>query len=142
MNVHRRDRAKLRQSPPRDGQFHVLNLNLNPNPSFSSPFSCTMPPLISPPSSALPSPSFSSPCEIRKWAIDGELLDPLSPKASDLSKIRTRKSLLDAKEYDGFAQQGGCNFLKKAEFMKLDLGIGLLSDSKEDLDLELRLGYS
>lgn len=144
MNVHRRDRARLRQSPPRDGECPILNLNLNPNPnpSFSAPFTCTLPSLVSPPLSGLSSSPFASPSEIKKWAIDGTLLDPLSPKGSDLTKMGTQKSYCGDKGFDDFTQQDGCKILKKAEIVRLDLEIGLLSDSKEDLDLELRLGYS
>ena len=79
MNVHRKDRARLRQySPPRDhngygttttttttSTIFNLNLNPNPNPNFSSSYSSVatrLPPLIpySPLSSNLASPSLSS----------------------------------------------------------------------------------
>ncbi|PON43353.1 TFIIH C1-like domain containing protein [Parasponia andersonii] len=66
MNVHRKDRARLRQSPPRDHGgygtiFNLNNPNSSPNPNFSSPFSSVstrLPPLIpySPLSSNLASP--------------------------------------------------------------------------------------
>ncbi|KAF2313946.1 hypothetical protein GH714_020777 [Hevea brasiliensis] len=132
MNVHRRDRARLRQSPPRDGPILNLNVNPNPNPGLSPPFTCTL--LSSaaatptPPLSALSSPSFASSIETKKWAIDDSPShDLLSPKGSGLN---------------GFKREDGCKFLKKAEILRLDLEIGLLSGSKEDLDLELRLGYS
>ncbi|OAY55615.1 transcriptional regulator SUPERMAN [Manihot esculenta] len=144
MNVHRRDRARLRQSPARDGQCPILNLNvnLNPNPSFSPPVTSTFP-SSAPPLSALSSPSFASSSETKKWAIDDSpFLDPLSPKSSDLTKIGTGKALFDAEEFDGFTREDGCKLSKKAEIIRLDLEIGLLSESKEDLDLELRLGYS
>ncbi|KAJ9154198.1 hypothetical protein P3X46_027560 [Hevea brasiliensis] len=132
MNVHRRDRARLRQSPPRDGPILNLNVNPNPNPGLSPPFTCTL--LSSaaatptPPLSVLSSPSFASSIETKKWAIDDSPShDLLSPKGSGLN---------------GFKREDGCKFLKKAEILRLDLEIGLLSGSKEDLDLELRLGYS
>ncbi|CBI23578.3 unnamed protein product, partial [Vitis vinifera] len=132
MNVHRRDRARLRQSPPRDGQYPILNLNLNPNPNFSTspsssspptrlpPFTRTLPSLVSSPLSSLSSPSSASPSD----------------------QMKTTQSSFGVGEYHGFTQEDEYKVLKKAEFVRLDLEIGLLSDLKEDLDLELRLGYS
>ncbi|KAK4357058.1 hypothetical protein RND71_022668 [Anisodus tanguticus] len=138
MNVHRRDRARLRlqSSPPRENNnnnngttthYSPLNLepNPNPNPSFISPsspsrkfpiFVSTLPPLISPQFS-------SSSTEI---------------KNGDLTKMGSAKF-----EGNGSFMQGKeCSeVVKRAEFLRLDLGIGLISESKDDLDLELRLGY-
>lgn len=149
MNVHRRDRARLRQSPPRNGQFSLFNLNLdpnqnpspspNPNLNFSSstshsstsastilfrqPFTFNLPPLVSPPLSSLSnSPSSASP--------------------SNESKIKTTKTLFGAGEFDGFFKGKEYEVVQRAEIVRLNLEIGMLSDSKNDLDLELRLGYS
>ncbi|CAK9175023.1 unnamed protein product [Ilex paraguariensis] len=153
MNVHRRDRARLRQSPPRDGQFSVLNLDLDPNPSlysnpkpnFSSslqssspstmfpPFTSSLPPLVSPSLSYLSSPSSASPTEIRHH---------LSPTGEDYRKIKSTKTLFGVGEINGLRDEKECKIAKKAEIVRLDLEIGLLNDSEEDLDLELRLGYS
>ncbi|XWS53850.1 hypothetical protein CRYUN_Cryun10bG0035700 [Craigia yunnanensis] len=153
MNVHRRDRARLRQSPPRDhGQPSFLNLNLNlnpnpnPNPKFSSssmvssPFSSTLPSLLVSPPLSSSSPSSAFPCEMKKWRVNSTLIDPLSSKGSDSTNMKGAKSFFGVKEFKDY----GCNnkFLKKTEYVTLDLEIGLVSDSKEDLDLELRLGYS
>ncbi|XP_057957165.1 transcriptional regulator SUPERMAN-like [Malania oleifera] len=151
MNVHRRERARLRQSPPRD--IPNLNLDLNPesdhysnngpvpasrpnpnflnsssSPSSSSPsrlpplFACSnLPPLVSP-SPSLSSLSSVSPCEVK----------------------RTNKSFFGSRELDKFTHmEGESSALKKTGgFVRLDLDIGLVGHSKEDLDLELRLGYS
>ncbi|GAV81208.1 zf-C2H2_6 domain-containing protein [Cephalotus follicularis] len=142
MNVHRRDRARLRQSSPRDCQYRsFLNLHHNPNPnsnfsSLSPSFTCTVPSLASPLSS-LSSPSSASPSELKKWGVD-----PLIPKASDLTNKKSAKSFFCVENFEDLAQENGCKFLKKPEIVRLDLEIGLLCESKEDLDLELRLGYS
>ncbi|KAJ6725904.1 TRANSCRIPTIONAL REGULATOR SUPERMAN [Salix purpurea] len=97
MNVHRRDRARLRLSPPRDDQFS----------------------------------------EVKKWTIGGNPLVPSSPDLSDITTNGSRESFEDS---DGFTRQDGFKIWNKAEIVRLDLEIGLLSDSKDDLDLELRLG--
>ncbi|KAI4317981.1 hypothetical protein L6164_025797 [Bauhinia variegata] len=161
MNVHRRDRARLRQSPPTDGQAPILNLNLNPtsNTIFSTssmsllssssssssssstrlkPCTCTLPSLVSHTLSSSSSPSSACP-EVKKF-VNGILLNPLNPKASDSIKLKNAEPLSGFREYDTFARENGCKMLKKAEIITLDLDVGLLSDSKEDLDLELRLG--
>ncbi|KAJ6351357.1 hypothetical protein OIU78_007298 [Salix suchowensis] len=93
MNVHRRDRARLRLSPPRDDQCPILTLNLYPNPSFLYSIQSH-------------NPIFGSPLK--------------TPMVSH--------DKMDFKIWN------------KAEIVRLDLEIGLLSDSKDDLDLELRLG--
>ncbi|XP_034685738.1 transcriptional regulator SUPERMAN-like [Vitis riparia] len=129
MNVHRRDRARLRRSPPRDDQFTIPNLNLKPNPNLSTPsppslptrlpaFTCPLPSLAASPLSSLSSPSSASP-----------------------SELNAAQSFSGVEEFNGVNQEDECKVLKKAEFVRLDLKIGLPSDLEEDLDLELRLGY-
>ncbi|KAF3456846.1 hypothetical protein FNV43_RR01500 [Rhamnella rubrinervis] len=172
MNVHRKDRARLRQlsPPPNDGQYPtttttttILNLNLKPNPnpnfssssssSFSSSSTRKLPPFTSsttlsslicspppPPLSSLSSHSSASPAE--KWSVDGTVLDPSGIKVSDSSTkviMRNEKSV-----YGGVRglQMGLAQDDHVCKNVRLDLGIGLIDDSKEDLDLELRLGYS
>ncbi|KAI9196602.1 hypothetical protein LWI28_025345 [Acer negundo] len=154
MNVHRRDRARarLRQSPPRDhGQYPFLNLNINPNPNpnpnFSTPppvspsFTGTLPSLVSPPDlSSLSSPSSVSSTGLKKY---GTLTDdPLSPEGSDLTnKNKSFKCFLGINQFNYFTEEELTK--KPAEIVRLDLEIDLISDSKDqDLDLELRLGYS
>lgn len=44
--------------------------------------------------------------------------------------------------FDGSQQRDECIIAKNPEIVRLDLEIGVLGDSKEDIDLELRLGYS
>ncbi|CAI9775948.1 unnamed protein product [Fraxinus pennsylvanica] len=168
MNVHRKDRARLRQySPPRDNynnnaQFSVLkrihdpnpNLSSNPKPSFSSPFATSsllkkFPPFNSalsalvPPSFSTLSPSFSSASvsEIKKWGkqVAAEV-NYSSPLTADLTKMKTTKAFFGVENFGSFAHETRCE-VKKAEIVNLDLEIGQISQS-EDLDLELRLGYS
>ncbi|CAA3006332.1 transcriptional regulator SUPERMAN-like [Olea europaea subsp. europaea] len=169
MNVHRKDRARLKQySPPRDNynnnsQFSVLNpthdpnpnLSLNPKPSFSSPsatssllkefppFNSTLSALVSPSFSTL-SPSFSSvsvSAEMKKWGkqVAAEL-NYSSPQTEDLMKMKTTTTFFGVENFGSLAHETRCE-VKKAEIVKLDLEIGRTSQS-EDLDLELRLGYS
>ncbi|KAG6420297.1 hypothetical protein SASPL_116821 [Salvia splendens] len=103
MNVHRRDRARLRQSPPR-GNYAPLNLNLEPNPSFhSNPNS---------------SPSSSPPASMKFPHFTPKLAPP-TPITTDFMKVRAAKGLLD-----------------------LEIGLICSSNDKEELDLELRLGYT
>ncbi|GFY84959.1 C2H2 and C2HC zinc fingers superfamily protein [Actinidia rufa] len=141
MNVHRRDRARLRDcSPPKDhGQYPFLNLNLNPNPnpndpSSSQPFSPSIkfPPFLAPSLSSLSSPSSTSPSEMRKW-----VMEPFWGE-----RIKSSKTLFKLREFGGFSEDGECEVVKRGEIVRLDLEIGLVSDSKEGLDLELRLGRS
>ncbi|KAK2647223.1 hypothetical protein Ddye_022418 [Dipteronia dyeriana] len=157
MNVHRRDRARLRQSPPRDhGQYPFLNLNVNPspnpNPNFSTPpsvspsftFTGTLPSLVSPPDlSSLSSPSSVSSTGLKK-CVTLSTDDPLSPEGSDLTnKNKSLKCFLGVNQLiNGFIEEE-LPPKKPAEIVRLDLEIGLISRSKDqDLDLELRLGYS
>ncbi|KAG2722122.1 hypothetical protein I3760_02G115500 [Carya illinoinensis] len=156
MNVHRRDRARLRQSPPRDGQHPFLNLN--PNPKFSSsssssqssqsrrltPFSFPLPSLISSPLSSSTLPYSASLSDGKKWGtlVAGSLFDSSIPKGMDLTNMKSEKSYRGGEEFDGFKKGDGCKIFKKPGIVRLDLEIGILSDSKEDIDLELRLGCS
>ncbi|XP_044500498.1 transcriptional regulator SUPERMAN-like [Mangifera indica] len=151
MNVHRRDRARLRQSPPRDSQYPIFNLNLNPNPNpnFSNPplvspsLTSKLPSVASPPLSSLSSPSSASLSKMKKWVMDGALTGhQLSPKGSDLTKKRSSKSYCGIKEFSGITEEDGCKVSDKPQIVRLDLEIGLLGESKEELDLELRLGCS
>ncbi|KAK4405849.1 Transcriptional regulator SUPERMAN [Sesamum angolense] len=135
MNVHRRDRARLRQSPQRDivvggnnhnhGQFSLLNLNLDPNPSFNSnpsfPTSNSPPPLSS---------------LLTKFPQFNSTLPPLCPIPPVQNNNRPMTKNPGAEKLDSTMH-------KKAEIVRLDLEIGLISSqSKEELDLELRLGYT
>lgn len=131
MNVHRRDRARLRWSPLRHDQDNVPNLNLTSDPHLSvlpsaslstrlPASTCAFPSLASSPFSSLSSPSSASPSQ----------------------ELMNLAQSTGVEECSGVNQEDECKVLKKAQYsVRLDLNIGLLSDS-EDLDLELRLGYS
>ncbi|XP_027164902.1 transcriptional regulator SUPERMAN-like [Coffea eugenioides] len=151
MNVHRRDRARLRQSPPRDGQYSLLNLNLEPNPNFStfntnpSPSArcplmpSTFPSPIPPPVSTISTTPPATVTGMRKWGDKaGGGVHQLShsyPKDQDLMKSKATKRLLELHEKEG-------SLLKRGDIVKLELEIGLVGEAKQDLDLELRLGYT
>ncbi|KAH7841962.1 hypothetical protein Vadar_014490 [Vaccinium darrowii] len=152
MNVHRRDRARLRQSPPRNGDddYPFLNLNLSPNPNPNPnqshdypPFTPTLIPMVSPSSDHHLSGLSSSPCSaspsgIKKWV----MLHNKAGNAADLAKIKAAKTLVGFGEFEDFTRDRRFEVVKKAGIVRLDLEIGLVEDSREDLDLELRLGRS
>ncbi|XP_060184711.1 transcriptional regulator SUPERMAN-like [Lycium barbarum] len=144
MNVHRRDRARLRQhSPPKNNRYSLLNLNVdpntNPNPSFSSSspspspsrkFSPFTSRLLPPQSTTYNNAGGSH--EIRIWEKD----DQLMKSTGELVNMKNAKLALCG--VDG--KLG--SFMQEKEFLRLDLDIGLFTQSKQDLDLELRLGYT
>ncbi|KAL8515699.1 hypothetical protein ACS0TY_014397 [Phlomoides rotata] len=139
MNVHRRDRARLRQSPTRSdgGKFSPLNLNLepNPNPSFNSnPSSC-------PSNSPSYPPPFSS--LLTKFPQFASKFPPVGPLPAEMMKPKATKALFGVERFDSWANEKGGEDFKKRDFVRLDLEIGLIRESKEEqLDLELRLGYT
>ena len=129
MNVHRRDRAKLRQSPSWD--FPNPSPSPNPNPNFSSS-SSFFPHMSTHYTSLTPSlASFSSPSS----TTTNDQRVPLLSKnmGAFLDQVGGFKGSIQEKEP---------RVCKKKEFLGLDLDMGVHEDSKEDLDLELRLGYS
>ncbi|GMI95929.1 FLORAL ORGAN NUMBER 1, FLORAL DEFECTIVE 10, SUPERMAN [Hibiscus trionum] len=117
MNVHRRERAMLlRHSPP---SF----LNPNPNPNFPSTSSSMF---------------YGFPCEMKKWRGNGCFVGGLSSNGSDSTyMVKGAKSCFGVEEFKDY----GCDnkFMKNS---KLKMNEIVISDSKEDLDLELRLGCS
>ncbi|CAA2999943.1 transcriptional regulator SUPERMAN-like [Olea europaea subsp. europaea] len=95
MNVHRRDRARLRVSPPRNNaQYSFLNLNLERNQ--------------------------------KRRGKDSVPVNHSRPLIKNLGKVKPTKT--------SFLQEKSCEIVKKSE-------IGPICESKEALDLELRLGY-
>ncbi|KAL4590361.1 hypothetical protein LXL04_003290 [Taraxacum kok-saghyz] len=154
MNVHRRDRARLRQMPSsRDLPLHPHtcssnysffnpNSKPNPNPNFSpycfsnlpSP-STMLPPLIS----SSPQPNF--PCAPHPTTHPSYRLRPRGYQ--NLTTMMSQIPSYGVCKYDSFANENVGKIVKKTEFVRLNLEIGLLGEPKsDDLDLELRLGSS
>lgn len=135
MNVHRKDRARLRLLSSSSFDDH------NHNPDFTSSPSSKFLPYTHHPLPFLSSPSSSSFDEEKKLELPH--LDPLNPQGgNNMNKKRIIGGVLGFEELKGtFAQKGELKVLKKEDTIKLGLEIGLLKDPQEDLDLELRLGF-
>lgn len=135
MNVHRKDRARLRLLSSSSSDDH------NHNPDFTSSPSSKFLPYTHHPLPFLSSPSSSSFDEEKKLELPH--LDPLNPQGrNNMNKKRIIGGVLGFEELKGtFAQKGELKVLKKEDTIKLGLEIGLLKDPHEDLDLELRLGF-
>lgn len=146
MNVHRRDRARLRLLPP-----PVLEYR-NPNPSFSSSSISSAPSnkflLPYAPTSLLP-PSITS-LSASSSALSNDEKKPLlecpgedalsTPPCGGITKKKMTKAAFGAGELKGCAQKCELEALKKRKVISLDLEMEL-KDTKDVLDLELRLGY-
>ncbi|RWV96178.1 hypothetical protein GW17_00041138 [Ensete ventricosum] len=137
MNVHRRDKARLRESPPSGPS--LLNPNPNPNPNLSS---TPIPNLNMPPPSSAAGNSRHAPvtCEFPSELSPLIHLSPSSasaPTGEGLEIMETGKSLSGIEEFKGLDQEG-------SKVVSLDLEIGVFGDYGyvDDLDLELRLGYT
>ncbi|CAK8534986.1 unnamed protein product [Lathyrus sativus] len=145
MNVHRRDRARLRQSSPPTTHHELQTqtqgssmLNLNNNPTNPNNFFSNNSSLLQQPSSSSSSSLATTlkpiTCTLPLFVVDGILLNPsLSAMTSEKSKIE---------ECDVFACEDDheCRIMKKGEnIIRMDLEIGLPRDY-DNLDLELRLG--
>ncbi|OIW11585.1 hypothetical protein TanjilG_15279 [Lupinus angustifolius] len=163
MNVHRRDRARLRQSSPPtpttdNHHGHVqghpmMNLNPNTNPSFSSSTSSNLPLLpaswsshhssSNKPSATSTLPLFVSPTTLSSYSYSS----PSTASPSELNRWvvvdgillknpSSTKTTEPTKPKIG--EDHGCKMLKKGEILRMDLEIGM--PREYDLDLELRLG--
>lgn len=146
MNVHRRDRAKLRQIPSWLFEPHHHHIS-NPNPNFSSSSSSSSstipahlePSLTNQRSNTTP---FSSPRFdlLENTTSYGDLMVEREKNKSNLCSRELKKSAMDA------CHAARCEISrvdlmnKKDEVMGLELGMGL-RNPKQVIDLELRLGY-
>ncbi|CAI9785720.1 unnamed protein product [Fraxinus pennsylvanica] len=139
MNVHRRDRARMR-SPSWDSPNSNPNANSNPNPSFSSTSSATrfLPYNVKCNSSLTDFYSTPAPATDQHWQRDSvaSLLEV------DTGKNQKKGALLRVDDLVGFARSNDPRICNAKEIVKLDLNRVLVQHAKEDLDLELRLGYS
>ncbi|XP_073287289.1 transcriptional regulator SUPERMAN-like [Primulina huaijiensis] len=146
MNVHRRDRARLRRfSPPK------INQNIDPDPSFMSSHWTRFPHYTSPLPPSFPSSySHLSSClnsnhaSFERSREEGALFENLKPSAGDLMKMETQKAFNSVENLGSFVCEKGCENIVKKDLVILEqLEIGLISQySQGELDLELRLGYT
>ncbi|KAH6769899.1 hypothetical protein C2S52_014702 [Perilla frutescens var. hirtella] len=145
MNVHRRDRARLRQSPARDGgnnnggQFNsLLDLNLEPSPSI---FPSTHLPVSS--SLLTKYPPFTSEISLltamKRCGGDAVLVQNCGSVTTDLMKLKASKGVRGIERFKSSVCKKGCEGVVSLE---LGMGMGFIRPSKEELDLELRLGYN
>lgn len=125
MNVHRRDRARLRQIP---SSFNYTFLNPNPNPNLSPYFSSS-------PSST----QHNSPFVLPSTTYPSYRLCPKG--RANLTMMKSQIPAFGVCKFDGFPSKNKGKIVKKSEIVRLNLEIGLFGESKsDDLDLELRLG--
>lgn len=168
MNVHRRDRARLRMLPPPLRQYR----NPNPIPSFATSSSSSSSSLSSPPSNKLllpgPGPATYNPKPLVSASLNSLSSSPSStaftneekkrlleecpqqintlsctlPAENYLRKKKTMRAAFGAGNSKGYAPNREIDVLRKKEklAMSLDLEMGL-KETKEAVDLELRLGY-
>ncbi|KAG5567459.1 hypothetical protein RHGRI_002868 [Rhododendron griersonianum] len=155
MNIHRRERAQLRSSLVLSPNPTLDCPNPNPNskPSFLVPHASHHSSLTTPSLGSLSSSKSSSTC------IDDQekMLLKAVPQSTRVdqrkSKIMRHGEFLGFGKLKNFMAQeeeeedddddDECRVLKKKEKNgRSELGRGLVREGKEDLDLELRLGFS
>ncbi|XP_057472829.1 transcriptional regulator SUPERMAN-like [Actinidia eriantha] len=123
MNVHRRERAKLRDSTSWDSPTLTSSPSPSPKPRFIPYLSCHS--------------SLASLCSQSSSAsIDEEKMLNLKPhpQLDHASKKMIEEDFLGVGKKKSFLKEGESRILKKEEKIeRLDLGM--------DLDLELRLGF-
>ncbi|XP_027071413.1 transcriptional regulator SUPERMAN-like [Coffea eugenioides] len=151
MNIHRRDRARMRLSPSSDG----LNSTPHTNPNFGSPSSALSADTLS--SFAGFSSPISSASTATATAADADAASEEQAAAvcqsecddhrltwarRHVPKNLSKRALLEVKELPILAKRTETRVWKKKEVVRLDLNMGFFRDAKDDLDLELRLGLS
>ena len=153
MNVHRRERARLRLLPP---SLQAECSNPNPNPNLASPLP-TLSSANKPPQYSLLYPSFNNALSLPASSPNSTYNDeksifdfppsnyvPVSPdhhKANTTTTNSIRAVLNGEAHLKRFQQKD--EYLKASKTQKiirLELEMNLLKDEKEDVDLELRLG--
>ncbi|CAJ1902007.1 unnamed protein product [Sphenostylis stenocarpa] len=156
MNVHRRDRARLRSSLPTSSWVSECpkpNPSIKPNPtqlSPSSPSSCLS-------NNNLLNCAHSSPLYNPSLTLSFSLTPPVSLNSDKKPKLASSQLLplsvpqvneeinkgigSGVEEVQGYAIGEECKVCKSSEHnIKLELGIGFIKQP-EKLDLELRLGH-
>ncbi|KAL1192717.1 Transcriptional regulator SUPERMAN [Cardamine amara subsp. amara] len=140
MNVHRRDRARLRLQQSSSSSSTPSPPYPNPNYSYSS-MATSPPPHHHPPLTLFP--TFSPPSSP---GYGPGLARSLSPKSkhSPENACETTNSSLVVKDGEAkrLSKKDACKFLRNDEIISLELEIGLINESEQDLDLELRLGFA
>lgn len=151
MNVHRRDRARMRESPPWEpppcsnpdpipnpkptpNRILLLNLNSEPDPTYEDDL-----PAPRMPSSPICSLSHRSSSTSKKSSSEAFPSEPRESKNRKIAKAHCEVS----GEKDHPAKDPTCKVLKRKKGDRgLHLEIEIKSADKEKLDLDLRLGYA
>ncbi|MCE0481407.1 hypothetical protein HAX54_039125 [Datura stramonium] len=115
MNVHRRDRAK----------FLMRHHSSPPLADYNRRYS-----LLNLNNLSNPNPNISPSRKFCHWG-KGDVV----PNNDHLKSSTSAKALFGFEKLGSFCMQ-------QEEFLRLDLEVGLFTESKQDLDLELRLGYT
>lgn len=149
MNVHRRDRARLRQSSPPAPMDDYPVLSLNPSPSHNpspSPSNGN----IHPP--RFPSSNFSSPLPSKiahHLHSSPSSSSVINMKSAGFKLLRSSSLRGGPNLMEGFAAVSTTSHHKQCKGFRserngpLNLEIGLFNELQADeIDLELRLGYS
>ncbi|KAK4273059.1 hypothetical protein QN277_021528 [Acacia crassicarpa] len=150
MNVHRRDRARLRSGIIPPFWLHNSDSSLKPNPITSRPpsnnptsFSAHAPSLTLS-SSASDDNNKKPPVLVTSSSSKLPLLSPQS-REMIMNGGNTRSGIRSVNEElkKGCAQEKGLKGFEdiKEDNITLELGLGLLQHPKEQIDLELRLGH-
>ncbi|KAL3644944.1 hypothetical protein CASFOL_010124 [Castilleja foliolosa] len=137
MNVHRRDRARLRLSSPWPETLNPNpnpkpkpNPNPNPNPKPNNPKPSFLFSTLSSPRPKI-LPRYNVSCHSSSLSF-GDVNKSASLLEKNVSKKNKEEVMMSEL----------ARVWKANEFVRLDLNLGLMQDGKdEDLDLELKLGY-
>lgn len=149
MNVHRRDKARLRQSP----SYSNYELNPNPNPATSKPLVLPCTSRVSIPNLNMPPPSTSSGDHEENLTTPfSSIISPLLPhlfppslpaKDDRQAANRWEYSTDDPVLCEDLEDMGNELKMDGRRVLALDLEVGLFTgnNNHHGLDLELRLGY-
>ncbi|XP_020231547.1 transcriptional regulator SUPERMAN [Cajanus cajan] len=154
MNVHRRDRARLRSSlsswvsecpkpnPSTKPNPNLLPPSSSPSPLSDEPLNYAHPsPLCSPCLTLSSSPSPASASGDKKPRLTpSHLLSPQSREIKMMSGLSADEEMKGCVEEEEEEEEHK-GFKNNEQNITLELGIGLLKHQEEKLDLELRLGH-